>query len=482
MPQNARAARALVLAVACVAVVCFVCTLNDERQAASVRESRNAMDNALTTIDTLLAAEQSQSGATDVVDQAMDEIENAFNNGQVPDAAKAAPAKPMDKAHKNLVNLKAYSVAVHSKVSDMLSHKHSSVIPFINAFGKDPNNKNIILEYSKIFAQTSDAYDSGLGRYMLHHMNDAVLNGNGVVATPDHGKHYVLDNTVLGLQTLPNYMKKLKVSVMHYTEAQGKMTKLSENADTYAAAQYLRGKHAKAYESFLDREIARVDALSEAHEHGYVLAAFDAEVTAYKTSYAANTATKLLHVAVQPPAGMEAAQGAVDADKWVAPSINKIRAAAKANAALFMKNLHAKLSGTAEVVKNQEAQNMGVTITMTSSQYLDGESSQTPTVVVKGSKGTLTGTLQALPLPGKTISQTFASKHLIGELKSVEFQASSNDPWSCDHIQVAVGELPAVPMQQTRFWLVQPTPAGQKGPVVNHQGMPFAAKWVLTPA
>merc|ERR1711988_213029 len=109
------------------------------------------------------------------------------------------------------------------------------------------------------------------------------------------------------------------------------------------------------------------------------------------------------HVAVQPPAGVDAAQNAINADKWVAPSMEQIRATAKANAALFMKNLHVKLSTTSEIIKNQESTNMGVTLIMTSAQNLDGESSQMPTVVIKGSKGTITGTIPSLPLPGKTL-------------------------------------------------------------------------------
>merc|ERR1719502_2427173 len=361
-----RAVRAFILAVACVGMAAFVVQISDERQVTSVRESYNAVDDAMGQIGKLLESDASyQQPAADAVDSAMDEIAAAMESGKVSDKpqAKAAGAAPTSKVHKNLVALKAYSVVVHDKIQDMLGHKHSAVIPFLNAFGKDASNKNIILEY----AETSDAYESGLGQYMLQHMNHAILNGEGVVSKLHGSSHsFTLDNDVLGLQTLPNYMKELKVSVMKYTDAVDMVTKLNANADAYAAESYLKGKHSKAYVSFLDREIARVDALSEAHEHGYVMAAFDAEVSAYKSSYKTTPKARLQHVAVQPPAGVDAAQSASDADTWVRPTYAQIKATAKANAALFMKNLHAKLSSTADLIKTNMAQDMGVTIIMTS--------------------------------------------------------------------------------------------------------------------
>jgi len=359
----------------------------------------------------------------------------------------------------------------------MLSHRHSSIVPFVYAFGKDPSNTNIILEYSKIFAEVSDLYDSGMGLYMLEHMNHAVLSGQGAVAMRVGHHSYVMDNSVLGLQSLPTYMKRLKVSIMSYSDAQHRIDKLNSNADTYAAMQFIKGKHAKAYTSFLDREIARVDAMRLAHDKAHADAAYGAEVNAYNDAVQTNAHAPLVHVNVQTPAGIQAAKTATDADTWVVPTMEQIKASARAAAAAYMKQLHIKLSDTASIIKNQEQHNMGVTIIMTSNEDEDGESSQTPTVIVKGTKGTITGTLSSLPLPGQSLSQTFPSDHLLGDLKSVEIKASSNDAWLCKSFAVKVGELPEVAMQQTNFWLEA---VGTTG--VEHASHPFAALWELTPA
>merc|ERR1719482_256985 len=100
------------------------------------------------------------------VDMAMTQIGEALDTGSAEDPKRAESA---DVVHKNIVELKAYCVSVKDKIEDIGDATTSSVIPFILAFGAEPENANIVLEYSKLFAKFSDEFNEGMGLYILQH-------------------------------------------------------------------------------------------------------------------------------------------------------------------------------------------------------------------------------------------------------------------------------------------------------------------------
>lgn len=368
------------------------------------------------------------------------------------------------------------------KLEEMEFHKTSSVIPFIREFGKDPKVDNVIVEYSKLFAKMSNEFKSGFGKFILWHLNKAMLSGEGAIHVDAavNPTAYILNYRTLGLESLPKYFKALQVPVHAFSTAQDEIATLNANADSKAAAIFLRSKHNQAYTSFLDRELAKLDAIEKGHWQTIHDAATRAEIHAFSQSVELDDKATAKHAQVQAPAGVEASQEAYDKIDYERPTFEETEAKAQQEANQFLETMAHEEETTAAVITNEEQEAMGVSLSFTTAQKTAGESSMQPTVIIKGTKGDLSGKISGLPQPDETLTQVFPSDHALGDIVSVTVEAEpgSLDPWMVKSISAKVGDN-EVQMQQKLVW-IDPNPQGTPG--LNHEGFEYSNKFVFTPA
>merc|ERR1711998_191667 len=122
LPSARKGAVAIILALACVAMVCWVHMAEDT----TVVKEIDALDGAIDTIEKTIVAEEEAKKSKSHVDKAMDEIDAAMK-GEPIEPSVAASA---DVVHQNIVALKAYCVAVQDAIHDQGDYVTSSVIPF----------------------------------------------------------------------------------------------------------------------------------------------------------------------------------------------------------------------------------------------------------------------------------------------------------------------------------------------------------------
>jgi len=144
-----------------------------------------------------------------------------------------------------------------------------------------------------------------------------------------------------------------------------------------------------------------------------------------------------------PPAGTEAGTMArSQPGNFEMPTDDKISKEAMAAANKYMESLASEDSKPEDVINKIEGQLEGITIKLTTGMKVFAESFQSPTVTIKGSLGTIVGTIDSLPLPGRSLKQTFDSKG-IGEVKSIELVNDKKiaNPWliSAFHVRSGFG-------------------------------------------
>jgi len=383
-----------------------------------------------------------------------------------------------DKIHKHIVELKAYCVGVQEKVLDMFEHQSASIVPFILAFGKDAKNENIILEYAQTYAKLEEEWTSGMGMYILKHMNKAMLAGDGVLTML--GREYVFDYIALGFTHLPRYLKGLTVSITNYRYKLDEIEKLADNAEAKAAAKFLKDKQNSAYMAFVERAQAKADADGVSPYRNVYDAAVKAEYAAYLHAVSVVPENHRMHAAVQMPAGYAAAVAtrAANNDRKRKTTDEEIQKEAADAAKWFIKTLTKNTATSAGLIANLEQEALGVTLKLTTSEKLDAESAMEPTVKIVGSQGEVTAQIFAVPLPGETLLQQIPSEHPIGEIQSITITADllSKDPWQCKQLSARVGaNVTFVEMSQQMFWL------DKEASVTSHGLFKSSYEWTLTP-
>jgi hypothetical protein len=478
-PKGLRPGSALILAAASLAAVCWVSSIHND----SIKEGFSAIDAAMEQINNAIVEDsQAETPPMTPSDKAMDDIYGMVEAGHASKEETVRRPSTKDKVHQNIVALKAYSVAVHDKLKEMLEHKHSSVVPFIREFGKNGKNKNVIMEFSQLFAKMSNQFKSGMGLYMLQHLNRAILTGNGVVAMkPGDTKHYILDYSTMGLESLPEYFYKLRVKISRFEHQKEKVKAINTHAASEASAALLQGKHQEAYDTFLDRELAKVKKY-KLHLRSVYEAALKAEKIAYTTSVEHSGHTTRLHAAVQARAGVPAAvrQTAVIEQGVKQPSREELNAAAKAAADSFMDKMTRKNLDAATLIKKLQAEQMGVKLSITTAEFSSADSAMQPKIIIKGTRGSLSTVLKSLPAKGKTRTHVLPSDHALGNLVSVKFISTDTDSWMCQKVSVEMGtEGKAITLHpetalKTMFWL-----DSAKGGT-NYQGYERSNTWTLS--
>lgn len=430
--MGSRTRVALILAVASVAAVCFLSQVEDQHETALQEISQ--MSTGFDEEDPLLA--------------------------KAAESAVTGKAVDAESIHKHIVELKAYCVGVHQKVTDMYEHQTASIVPFILAFGKDAKTENIILEYSQTYAKLEERFTSGMGMYILKHMNKAMLAGDGVLTML--GKKYTFDFIALGFTHLPQYLKELTVSLSDYRYKYSEIEKLADNAEAKAASKFLKDKQDTAYTAFLERAQAKADASGVNPYRNVYDAAMKAEYAAYLHAVSVVPTNHRMHAAVQMPAGYAAAMATRAANKDRmgktpdAETDAEIEKEAADAAKWFIRALTKNTATSAGLIDNLEQEALGVTLKLTTSDKLDAESSMEPTVKIVGSLGSVTAQIFAVPPPGETLMQQIPSDHPIGKLQSITITSDplSKDPWQCKQLSARVGaNLTFVEMAEQMFWL-----------------------------
>jgi len=189
-----------------------------------------------------------------------------------------------------------------------------------------------------------------------------------------------------------------------------------------------------------------------------------------------------------PVAGSEGSWAVKQRSKFKMPSIAAIRKEAMKEAKAFMAlqvKQHATMT-VADIVQKVEKIMKGTTIRVTTARRMFADSTQSPKLKIRGTRGTITSRLNFLPLGGKTLTQQYHIAHSIGVIDSIVIYGDKNhdNPWLVSKFEVQVGHgapwIEMAPDGKTSFvdgwWLDGKT--DHKGPYYR---MGHEKRWLLLP-
>lgn len=159
-------------------------------------------------------------------------VKDCVGKGQAPKTnpkpvrkSQVARALKVDKAlGKNILALKAYSLAAHDFLADKLldqQSKLSALGAFIYQFGSSAMVKsNTAGEYLALEAQFREFYCIGIGKYLMKQLNDAMRKKSGVLMFGKaKGKNVVMLNFKrIGLASGANFIKQWAVSSLQFNK------------------------------------------------------------------------------------------------------------------------------------------------------------------------------------------------------------------------------------------------------------------------
>jgi hypothetical protein len=193
---------------------------------------------------------------------------------------------------RHIADLRAYAMAARDKAVDFKENPNADtgVVSFITEFGKvlsykNPHTgkkivKNFVLQYADSIAESEKIYSSGLGEYLVGHLNKAVLKGSH--SSPletfkdKRGNMVAIDYKALGLSHPAVYLKKLAVPLSKYLELMEEIKGVAGSADSAAAAIWLRDGKQEDFQTFYDKEAAKRNGLVRQGNEDVVNAARDA--------------------------------------------------------------------------------------------------------------------------------------------------------------------------------------------------------------
>lgn len=209
----------------------------------------------------------------------------------------------------------------------------------------------------------------------------------------------------------------------------------AKNADMLAAAIFLKSKSYGHYESFLQRELAKVERKMRQEYNFVAKTAFAAEEDAFKTAYEANRKAFFEHVQAMSMAAQSASNEAASSfdGGWTPPSYEEMKALADKHAKAFTeKYAHSKVSDDASLLHDIADQAGGVKIILHTVAASDAQSTMKPKVTFVGKDGSLEGTIRSVPAPGGTFVQHFPSDDSLGKIQKVVISPDGADKeWQC---------------------------------------------------
>jgi hypothetical protein len=374
-----------------------------------------------------------------------------------------------------LVKLKAYAVVAKSQLSeDFKGALRSGLVNFIVAFGDD-TGKELVTEYAQVIGKLKATHPSspGIGGYLLDAIDDNVMKGQDVLTQLEHGEYknsHVVDHTKLGLEEMPGFFLKLRASE---TDFQAQLAKMHEGKGKKAIAMYTKRSKTSTYNTFLAKITAKYKNLQQGELSKREVGAIFAMQEALRRDTAANVSAYDLPGPL-PTAGKKGSQKMRALDQFNMPSAEVMAKEALAEAQKYMAAIAKRDMSPEAVAAAIRAEMEGVTLRITTDHRMFAESHQSPTIRIVGTKGEVNGTIDALPLNGETLTQTFnaVGPHPMGEVQFVILtsDAKARNPWLCTKLEVQVGRgNPWVDMApngktslQDGWWL--DGAGGQQGP------------------
>merc|ERR1711871_1533931 len=264
----------------------------------------------------------------------------------------------------NIIKLKAYCLAAWDDArltANQFGGKYASITDFVIQYGQEGGGVkrggrsaevgNIVSEYAQVLGALRVKYPKGVNKYILDNIDNALRHdpngvvffknsleafGNGGVKGRKFGHLVALRKKALGLTDRPNIIVKMAAKYADYLHFKTIASKQANNADAIAATMFLKSKGAGHYQSFLQREVAKVQRKMR-HDFGVVSkAAYGAEEEAFEKAYEADREAFFHHVQVQTPAGMAAADKSVAGITWVPPTMEQMKKIAGEHAKKFI--------------------------------------------------------------------------------------------------------------------------------------------------
>jgi len=364
-------------------------------------------------------------------------VEDSPNNASVIDA---------------IVDLKAYCLAARAKLqdSDLLKHANG-VIDLVNAFGQD-TGKDVITEFARTIGHLKGAHTvtPGLAGYLIDGINESVLEGRHTTVLKKlggyaPGVYVVLNHAAFGLAVKPGYFDKLGVLQVDFLKFK---SGLHHGKGGKAIEAWKKSGGADVLEGFVSKITAKYMAMAQAQEMLQMKGAGFAIAESVKKSFAGVGSEEEKSVDAVAPLPIAGQRGALKIRKmhnFAMPSHEEIKKEAMKEAKAYLDELAKKEEDSpAAVITSIEKQLEGTSIRVTTGAHLFSDSNQSPKIKIVGTKGTVEGRIDYLPLLGKMVTQTFsADTGSMGQIKRIliEHDDKVANPWLCTKFEVRVGHL-----------------------------------------
>jgi hypothetical protein len=254
---------------------------------------------------------------------------------------KVVYAKPKEHRSKKLPNdIPGLAVKLPSAAS-MHPHQKKTVVG------------NIIVDYARAMRKLKKHYNFGISKYVMLRLDNAVKSGKSdslahMVRTHDGAPMIGYSHKALGLTTRPRYFEKLAVPLTMYRTKAHEVMKQTRNADTAAAAMWLHSGEKGAYQSFMHREISKINVKRKIYNTKTLSTIRNYVADAFKKARSSRNSKML------PSKVAGASLRFADSEKiksFKSPGNNAIRKLAKQAAAVWRKANKAKAAVIEEIKK-----------------------------------------------------------------------------------------------------------------------------------
>lgn len=348
-----------------------------------------------------------------------------------------------------IVALKAYCIKAKEVFNDQIdldtaSEGASSLVELVQILGVPmPKDGDVVTEFADaILALRAKA--GGLFDYLVKNVNLSVMRGKSPVAPVQSGVGYIMtfSPAVVGLKSMPEYFKStLGVKGIGYQTLKVQIESTVSDEYDPVSESWKLGKvnYAHAYDKallrlknkwMLDKQL--VDQMAEAK----------AQVAIHK-EYVSGVDAGMDNMTVLHPLPTAGSDEADDyrSNHKVTTTVEEVSKAAGLEADSAMAGAANRDNSTAAMLKSIESTRSGITVRITTGPSTRDVSTQTPSVTIQGTEGSMKGQLEGLPLIGESYSQTFSDKR-IGDFLSVRLHVDpehGDDGWHVSKIEVQSG-------------------------------------------
>jgi hypothetical protein len=373
---------------------------------------------------------------------------------------------------KNLVQLKSYCLAAWDEARTLMNDhpgKAQALTEFVALYGQEGGGvdhvgkhamvENIVSEYANIMGGLKAKYGGeegvGVNMYVLNQLDNSIRsNPHGAIYIKtnydafddggDNGYKFghlaALDYKAIGLTERPHMIVKLSIRYPKYLHFKAKIASQEDNADAVAATIFLKSKSYGHYQSFLQREIAKVQRRMKMEFNFVAKAAYGASKKAFKKQYEADRKSFFKQLTVQAPAAVKGAKSSAAKHTWKPPSYAAMVKTAQAEAKKFVENYKKKIGDPTKFVKELVEEAGGVKMFFSTTGATGAQSTMKPKVHFVGEKGDVTGTLRTVPGPHSTFVQHFKIKRALGKVNKIVFEGTGKGmKWNGHKIRIRNG-------------------------------------------